>query len=915
MLLQKNYYMEIIKIQNFVSNDEYANYKVTNFDNNKLVIKGDTGIGGTSAILNITDKNIIIISPISGMIAGKEKVRAPHQMFIYQGSRDRWHNYENDLKAGYNIILNTTPEQIIELRKLNKELYDKVMEIPFFIDEAQVYSESEYRASMPVFYNILFTEHKGKYTLSTATPTYKNLDIPTDILKNLEIIKIEREVKRVKEITITKRDNYWEFIKLNCLKGIKVVLFTNDLNKIKNVINEDNLPYKTQLLVGETLAVKTSGLKSKTYNEYDKLMKSIIDKEADIYILSTKYLIGFDLDFDASVGIIMDENSIVDSFNVNQVVQAYGRVRNRVIDAKIFYNSSTTTTSDIKQMEDDIEKIPFDTNYLKNIQPIINSINHSLSYPKSSLISSLKAFGFNVSEDEDKSDLMTTTKLFPDIYKTLVTQENQDAYILHKELKFVYNKIKGDDPNINGYTMKELLLWATAYIAVETNSPYLLNAKAERYDRLLISAKTFIDLNELSYPELMTEMDKITKYRVSNFQMNTAKRAGALCEINYDSILHPKPLTESNRKKIIAIDDFEYSTVFSRLSNSIADNAFLKAKQIINSLYTIYLVDNDLYDAHTKRIIHGFKIVSECIIEDYVSALALLSNQNEEDINELLKSDDKKTLSILTEKYANELKEQGIFDNTNEKIGVKLSEIEGVEDYSQSEINQIMTKADSIKKSLLMCKKGIRNTIKLNSYSITIQKERHKNYVLSLLSLSCAGHMFGFKTTSIDNRVFNTATKTTRQLRPYTPYRLIQCDIKSAFASFLDTIVGSNISQEVYNNIIRKYNIDRDSAKTQYNMMLNDSNRNILEARRFFTACGYTNEQVTEIVRLTTKEKGSFYRKMTNMEDNLIDKFKHINRLDHTAVRLHDAVIMYDTPDNQNLTLEIDNYKFEMKKF
>src|SRR6478609_1474196 len=102
--------MEIIKIQDFDSNHDYANYKVTNFDNNKLVIKGDTGIGGTSAILNITDKNIIIISPISGMIAGKEKERESHQMFIYQGSRDRWNHYENDLRAGHNIILNTTPE-------------------------------------------------------------------------------------------------------------------------------------------------------------------------------------------------------------------------------------------------------------------------------------------------------------------------------------------------------------------------------------------------------------------------------------------------------------------------------------------------------------------------------------------------------------------------------------------------------------------------------------------------------------------------------------------------------------------------------------------------------------------------------------------------------------------------------------
>lgn len=211
------------------------------------------------------------------------------------------------------------------------------------------------------------------------------------------------------------------------------------------------------------------------------------------------------------------------------------------------------------------------------------------------------------------------------------------------------------------------------------------------------------------------------------------------------------------------------------------------------------------------------------------------------------------------------------------------------------------------------CKHGIRNTIRINTYSIAKQVERHKYYILSLLSLSCAGHMFGFKTTSIDNRVFNTATKTTRQLRGYTPYELIQCDIKSAFASFLDTIVGSNIAQEVYSNLESKYKIDRGQAKTMFNMMLNDNQRIRSEAKKFFKACGYSNDEVVKIIDLTLKEKGSFYKIMTKMEDNLIEEFKHVNRLDYTALRLHDAIIIYNTPEFQNLTSVIGNYKFDIK--
>ena len=49
-----------------------------------------------------------------------------------------------------------------------------------------------------------------------------------------------------------------------------------------------------------------------------------------IDILSTKFLIGFDFPYDASVGIFAQENSNVDNLSTNEIVQAYGRVRKSV---------------------------------------------------------------------------------------------------------------------------------------------------------------------------------------------------------------------------------------------------------------------------------------------------------------------------------------------------------------------------------------------------------------------------------------------------------------------------------------------------------------------------------------------------------------------------------------------------------
>ena len=898
--------MKTILINDFVSNDEIANAIITNFNNNKLVVKGDTGIGGTTSILNITDKNVIIISPLAGMIVGKEQKsdRKSHQMFIYQNSKDKWQHYEQEIKSGEFIILNTTPEQIIELKKNNPSLFQLIMDIPFFVDEFQVYGESDYRKSMNEFYNILFNEHGGNFTLSTATPTYKNLDIPNHILTSMELITIKRMEKRKKSLTIEPLNNYYNFIKSNCDRGNKVVLFTNDINKIKNLINNDEFGYKFQLLFGEKLAIKTSAIKTKSLKEYNLLEKSMVDLDANVFILSTKYLIGFDLEFDASVGIIMNENSEVDNFNANQLVQAYGRIRKNVIEASIFYNSNDIENESINEIEKIINEVEYNSIYLTNIQSHLGSLNNALSYPQSNLIKSLTEYGFEVKVDETSNEVRSTSSTFGDKYQNLINQENKEPLFLQKELIKVYSKIKGDDSSYNGYNQKQLLLWAAAYIGVVTDSDYLTKYIPERYERLLLRVKAFIDVNDLAYPNYMTEMDKITKFRVSENSQKNAIKDGALCKV-----LKPIKFVNNSTNPNYKFKELE-ETIYTKMSNQYFDDTLNKAKQIINSLYVIYLVENGKYSTNTERIVHGFSSVSEYLIEVYIKALSDISGT---DVEALVISDDKIMLKELTNEFAHQLKSSEVFKNTSRDMEKKLEKLDGFENYHQDEINQIMDKATNIKASLINCKHGIRNTIKMNTYSIRKQVERHKYYILSLLSISCAGHIFGFKTTRSDNRIFNPATKTTRQLRGYTPYQMLQCDIKSAFATFLDVMVGSNIAQDVYGKIMKNKKVDRSQAKTLYNSMLNDYRRNTIEARAFFRICGYSKEQIQKIIQITSKEKGGFYREMTKKEEQVIKDFKEWNRLDENAVRLHDAIFLPNLTKYQNLHSKIGNCVFEIK--
>jgi hypothetical protein len=896
--------MRTILINDYVSNDTIANELITNFDNNKLVVKGDTGIGGTTSILNITDKSVIIISPLTGMIIGKENKREPHQMFIYKDSKDRWMHFEKEINGNQNVILNTTPEQIIGLRKSNPELFLKVLKIPFFVDEFQVYAESEYREKLNDFYNILFKDHKAYKTLSTATPTYKNLDIPMHILEDMEIITIKREVQREKLVKIEPISNYYNFVKSNCELGNKVILFTNEVKKINNLINSEDFGYKIQTLVGENLGTKLSQFSPKTIEENYLMEKGLINDDIDVYIISTKYLIGFDIEFDAAMGIIMDEGSQVNNFNVNQFVQAYGRIRKKVIDACIFYNSISDDSENIEELVNLIKKTTLDENYLKKIQIPINQINNSFTYPIKNLTKSLKWFGFKCTNLDEVFRVNSVNTTFSEKYRNLINQEGSETFILRKELNHILNNIKGDDKNYLGFSSKYLLLWASAYIALETQSDYLMNYDAERFERLLLRVKTFIDVNELSAPDKMSEIDTINKNRVSKKMQEIAIKEGAFCSpIQTDEMVK----TESGNIKLIK----NYKeTRFSSATNRYYDDTFNKAKMVINSLYAIYLIEEGQYSTLTERIVHGFSTVSQCLIEDYIKALSEVSGV---DVNTLVLNDDKTKLGEITKNYAGILKSSGTFKNTTRKISDRLAKLKGFELYNQEEINQIMDKATNIKASLIECKHGIRNTIKMNTYSIRKQVERHKYYVLSHLSMYCAGHTFGFKTTRIDNRIFNPTTKTTRQLRGYTPYQMIQCDIKSAFATFLDEIIGSNIAKQVYNNIEKKKKVNRSQAKKLYNSMLNDYKRNPIEARNFFRICGYTNDQIKEIINLTSKEKGAFYREMTKKEEQAIKNFKDWNDLDETAIRLHDAIIIPNLPKHQNLQSSIGNCEFDIR--
>lgn len=162
----------------------------------------------------------------------------------------------------------------------------------------------------------------------------------------------------------------------------------------------------------------------------------------------------------------------------------------------------------------------------------------------------------------------------------------------------------------------------------------------------------------------------------------------------------------------------------------------------------------------------------------------------------------------------------------------------------------------------------------------------------------------------IDNREYNPLPKTSRQLRPLTPFKLIECDIKSAFPTFLDIETGSSLKENIYNNLMLSKGISRGEAKILFNKVCNSGKyKSVDETSAFFLECGYTETQCEHIIKLTHDPKKKFLSFMTEYEFKAIEYFKVLNNLQRST-RLHDAILFIDDKTKpKNLFLH-PNYDF-----
>jgi hypothetical protein len=156
-----------------------------------------------------------------------------------------------------------------------------------------------------------------------------------------------------------------------------------------------------------------------------------------------------------------------------------------------------------------------------------------------------------------------------------------------------------------------------------------------------------------------------------------------------------------------------------------------------------------------------------------------------------------------------------------------------------------------------------------------------------------------FKNRVSNCREYNAMVKTPREFRKYFPFKLLEFDIKSAFPRFIDEIIDSNISSNVYDRIMQTYSINRAEAKILFNKWLN-SGKYKTEKQFFEFFEPIYKEKTEDLVKLLTNKEKPFWKVMFYWEHIAIETFVSVNKVEKYT-RLHDAIFVVDNEYNAKI--------------
>jgi hypothetical protein len=171
-----------------------------------------------------------------------------------------------------------------------------------------------------------------------------------------------------------------------------------------------------------------------------------------------------------------------------------------------------------------------------------------------------------------------------------------------------------------------------------------------------------------------------------------------------------------------------------------------------------------------------------------------------------------------------------------------------------------------------------------------------------------------FRNRFSDCREYNAMTKTPREYRRFFPFKFSEYDIKSAFPRFIDEIIGSNISNDVYEKIMNVYSLSRSESKILFNKWLNSGKYK--SANEFYTFFEpIYKDKTNQLVDLLTNKEKPFWKVMFYWELVSIESFVDVNSIKNYT-RLHDGIFKIDNEYNPPLKFSDLNFvEFSCRRF
>lgn len=819
---------------------EYVNGEalevITDFTNNSYIIKGSTGIGGTTALLNYKLGNCLIVSPNVGMIEGKaqqtEIYKSDARAFVYGESEKTNIGNSWDAVSKYltytnadiqNIIINCTPDQIIKLRATNRGLYDRLTNIPIFIDEYHSYTiASEFRSVMGEFLELVFNEWREKFKLSTATPNYNNIDVPTN--KDVSYYRLTKENQQPKPLKLSNNlADVKAFIYDENSGGRLVVLFTNDIDLHKSFRD-----LRVKNLVGKNLDIKL-----KPYKRGIKISRELY-KDCDLIILSSSYFAGFDIDVNCSICIVSNQKSDALKISINDAVQCYGRARKQVYNA-LFVNA--------KSKFDVNRKLP--TYYPTSTDEITNDIkfyNNQLEF-----------FKAQIDEVTLYNDVRHIKEITPHLY---VNRAVLIEPILNKVVNYqLYN----DEVLRDGFKRYGFVL--SRYDNNDFIIPKQNNSTPfkERLTNLLTyEPKTLLKNYNHSKYNLKTKNDGSFSHKAT-FELLTAYLL---------KITESKIIDKLNNKRVRPNEFYNSVDLFLRAN---ADGRYyfnrLSVQQLINSR-ALYSNDEKCALLQNNNLLNDWQYLYSCFKVDN----NILPDLIEREIKLYEVFYDVRLYEPLANDKPNRSRNiKSVIYNELDKLGIVVSEDEG--EWLKDVSNMIFKELDS-------------GNSYVNYNTRKAIKAKMNNVLIFLLTNGKVG-----KVSEVKSREYNPLTQTPKALRSIIPIKMISVDLTSANPQIVDAILGTNMGLFVYRNLMTSRGINRNRAKKIYNSCLNNHKLTVSNAKKIYLECGYSDCKALELARLTANvDKGSFFEIMTANEKILMERYQDILPLQ--SYRFHDAIIM-----------------------